>query len=189
MCTREAIDAAAMSTEAQLSRPYRGAVASGATGTQLTVEDERTYGPLRLLTLALRGLPDLSLCAYLFDTLDDYPDAADISPGVIRAAHDIAAGTLRLAHRALEVHGRDNGYAIDAWLDRAHDQTALELPLVAELTDLEEPAILAEVRFATIALTRAAAATAEDRNLVPEELASGLAHILTIYLIAAHAST
>ena len=43
---------------------------------------------------------------------------------------------------------------------------------------------LEETRSATVALTRATAATAGDRMLVPEQLADGLGHLLAIYLIA-----
>jgi hypothetical protein len=41
-----------------------------------------------------------------------------------------------------------------------------------------------QARRAAIAITRATAATADDRMLVPEELANGLGHLLAIYLIA-----
>jgi len=43
---------------------------------------------------------------------------------------------------------------------------------------------LEETRSATVGLTRATAATAGDRMLVPEQLAAGLGHLLAIYLIA-----
>jgi hypothetical protein len=188
MRTREAIDAAAMSTEPEVHHAYLRAIATGATDTQLTAQDERTRSPLQLLALALARLPELCLYTHLFEALDDHPAAAELSPALIRAVHDVAAGTLRLAHRALEVHGGDNRYAIDVWLDRAHDQAALELALLATLTDLDKAALLDQARLATLALTRATAATADDRMLVPEELANGLAHILPIYIIALHAS-
>jgi hypothetical protein len=50
--------------------------------------------------------------------------------------------------------------------------------------DVEVPVLLDQARRGAIALTRAAAATADDPMLVPEELAYGLGHLLAIYLIA-----
>jgi hypothetical protein len=43
---------------------------------------------------------------------------------------------------------------------------------------------LDEARSATLALTRATAATASDRMLVPEQLAEGLGHLMAIFAIA-----
>jgi hypothetical protein len=48
----------------------------------------------------------------------------------------------------------------------------------------DEPLVaLEEARSAAVALTRATAATAGDRMLVPEQVANGLGHLLAIYLI------
>ena len=49
--------------------------------------------------------------------------------------------------------------------------------------DAEAPVLLDQARLAAIALTRATAATADDRMLVPDEVANGLAHLLAVYLI------
>jgi hypothetical protein len=46
------------------------------------------------------------------------------------------------------------------------------------------PVVIEQVRLATLALTEAAAATIEDRMLVPERLADGLRHLLVVCVIA-----
>ena len=89
----------------------------------------------------------------------------------VRAITTTAAGALRLAHRALETHARDVGYEIDAWVDRALEHAGA---LLSSQVDAEAPVLLDHARLAAIALTRATAATADDRMLVPDELASGL---------------
>jgi hypothetical protein len=43
------------------------------------------------------------------------------------------------------------------------------------------------VRRAAVALTRAAAATERDGLAVADEIATGLAHLLTLYLVASEA--
>jgi hypothetical protein len=48
----------------------------------------------------------------------------------------------------------------------------------------EMPVLIEQVRLATLALTRAAVATAEDRMLVPDQLAKTLGHLLVVYVIA-----
>ena len=99
---------------------------------------------------------------------------------VLRAACDIAGGALRLAHRALETHGRDVGYDIGAWIDDTLLTAAVEL--VREHNEV--PVAIRQVRLATLALTQAAAGTGEDRMLVPDRLAKSLRHLLVIYVIA-----
>ena len=151
---------------------YAVAVARGANNTGCTAEVERGYGTLRLLTLALVRLPDLALCAHLLDMVDERED----EPLVARATSDVAAGALRLANRALEIHGRDVGYQTDAWIDLALLRTSARLGCQATADDDDVPVALDEARSATLALTRATAATAGDRMLVPEQLAQGLGH-------------
>ncbi|HYB27110.1 MAG TPA: hypothetical protein VEF89_10895 [Solirubrobacteraceae bacterium] len=51
--------------------------------------------------------------------------------------------------------------------------------------EADVPALLDQARRAAIALTRATAATADDRMLLPAELADGLAHLLTVHVAAA----
>jgi hypothetical protein len=80
----------------------------------------------------------------------------------------------------LETHGRDVGYEIGAWIDDALLTAAVELAREHD----EVPVLIEQVRLATLALTQAAAATAEDRMLVPDRLAKGLTHLLAVYAIA-----
>ena len=119
MDINRAVALAATTRQAELRRVYAEAVARGANNTGCTAEVERAYGTLRLLTLALVRLPDLALCAHLLDMVDEREN----DPLVARATSDVAAGALRLANRALEVHGRDVGYQTEAWIDLALLQT------------------------------------------------------------------
>ena len=144
--------------------------------------EERAYGTLRLLTLATLRLPDLFLYAHVLQVFDEDPDVERVPPVVVGAVRTIASGALRLAHRALvRRHARNVGYETGAWVDRALEQAGAWL--CCEV-DVEVPVLLDQARRAAIALTRATAATADDRMLVPEELANGLGHLLAIYLIA-----
>jgi hypothetical protein len=94
---------------------------------------------------------------------------------------EIAAGALRLAHRALETHAHDLGYQPGAWVERALERARAQL-----CSDLEsrELSLVDEARRCAIALTRAIAATPGDGMLVPGELADALARLLALYLIA-----
>jgi hypothetical protein len=175
-----AVAIAAAADELGLRRAYAAGLARGATNTQCTAEEERTYGTLRLLTLATLRLPDLFLYAHIVEVLagdDDHP----VPSVAVRAITTTAAGALRLAHRALETHARDVGYEVDAWIDRALEHTGA---LLAGQVDVDTPVLLDHARLAAIALTRATAATADDRMLVPDELANALAHLLAVYLVA-----
>jgi hypothetical protein len=180
----EAVIAAAALSRSQVRRSYLRAVAGGAHNTHCTPAEERRYGALKLLALATLRLPDLVLYVHLMHVYDDEPDggASDMVTGAVR---DIAAGGLRLAHRALESHGRELGYRTGVWVDRALEHAAGELADgLADGEECEIPVGLEQVRRATIALTRAIAATAGDPMRVPEEMAKGAGHLLAVYLIA-----
>lgn len=109
-----AVTVAAEASAADLHRTYTIALAPGGNNTGRIAEDERTHGPLELLLMALVRLSDLAAATYMLDWLDEGPDTP-----VARAAGDVSAGALRLGHRALEVHGRNVGYGIEAWIDQA----------------------------------------------------------------------
>lgn len=189
MDMQRALEVAAATSELEMRRAYRQAVAQGATNTGCTANRERDYGALRLLTLATLRMPDLVLYAGLADVYEDGPDANRFPrPGVL-AIGDASAGALRLTHRALEVHGQRLGYAISVWIGRALERAGTELEQQALDDQAEIPAALNQSRWATIALTRATAATADDPMLVPVEAANGLGHLLAIYLIAIAAAT
>jgi len=149
------------------------ALAHGATNTACRADEERLYGTLRLTTLAILRLPDLAMIAQLV-----HLDSEDRV--VLRAARDVAGSALRLAYRALETYGRDVGYEIGAWIDDAVLTAAVELARDHD----EAPAMIEQVRLATLVLTQAAAAIPEDRMLVPDRLANSLRHLLVVHVIA-----
>ena len=176
-----AVAIAAGSDEPQLRRAYAAGVARGASNTQCSAEDERAHGTLRLLTLATLRLPDVFLYAHIVEVLAGDPDHDRVPPVAVRAIIASAAGALRLSHRALERHARDVGYQVDVWVDRALEHAGA---LLSGEVDAQTPGLLDHARLAAIALTRATAATADDRMLVPDELSYGLAHLLAVYLVA-----
>ena len=110
------------------------------------------------------------------------------SAPVGHAVSDVAAGALRLAHRALETHGRAVQDHTVAWIDRALQRAARALTDVALDADAGVPIVIEQARRATVALTRATAATADDPMLVPEQVATGLAHLLAVHRIATEAA-
>lgn len=180
MDINRAMALAAAAGEPELRRAYGAAVSNGATNTGCTADEEHGYGVLRLLTLALLRLPDLAVCAHVLHLVGDTDDDLLLA----RTLGEVAAGTLRLGHRALEIHGRDVGYVTSAWIDRALLVAGVALDCQRSAEDDELLVALEETRSATVALTRATAATAGNRMLVPEQLAHGLGHLLAIYLIA-----
>ena len=180
MDMNRAVAIAATADGPELRRAYAAGVARGATNTWCAAEEERTYGTLRLLTLAMLRLPDLFLYAHIVEVLAGDGDHGRVPPVAVSAITATAAGALRLAHRALETHARDVGYEIEAWIDRALEHAGA---LLCSQVDADAPVLLDQARLAAIALTRATAATADDRMLVPDEVANGLAHLLAVYLI------
>ena len=178
MSVNRAVAIAAAADQTELRSLYRQAVSHGAANTLCTPEEEQAYGTLRLLTLAMLRLPDLYLYAHLLEALDEEPTTEPAPPLVTFRLSEIAAGALRLAHRALETHADKLGYETGAWIERALERTR------TELCGDPEPVLVDQARRCAIALTRAIAATAGERMLVPGELADGLARLLMIYLIA-----
>ena len=177
----EAVARAAAADEARLRRAYAAGVAHGAAITRCTAEEERTYSPLRLLTLAALHLPDLALYAYLLNLMDEDDELDQVRAMLAREVGATAAGALRLAHRVLETHARDVGYATGVWLERVLDHASASF---WRQTDRDAPVLLEHARGAAVALTTATDATADDRMRVPEELAHGLSDLLVVYLIA-----
>ncbi len=185
MNMRQAVAAAAAADDAKVRRAYAVAVSRGANNTLCTAEQERAYGTLRLLTLASLRLPDLVLYAHLLEGFADDLEVERVPPVVVNAVRGVAGGALRLAHRALETHGRDVGYETGAWIDGALEQAGVELTRnPGEIEQREVSVVLDQSRLAAIALARATASTGADRMRVPEEIAHGLAHLLAVYLIA-----
>jgi hypothetical protein len=173
-------DNAPRASERELRQAYAAAVSDGADDTWCAAAQERGYGTLRLLTLATLRLPDLFLYAHVAQAFVENPEVERVPPVVVDAVRMIAAGALRLAHRALETHSSDAGYETGVWVDRAIEQAGARLA-----RDVDVSVLLDEARRAAIALTRATAATADERMLLPAELAGGLAHLLAVYVLAA----
>ena len=92
MNIEQAFDEAAHASDARLRKSYEVALAHGATNTACRPDEERLYGTLRLVTLAILRLPDLAMIAQLM-----HMDSEDRI--VLRAACEVAGGALRLAHR------------------------------------------------------------------------------------------
>ncbi|MGH2886006.1 MAG: hypothetical protein ACRDPA_25475, partial [Solirubrobacteraceae bacterium] len=113
-------DEAADASDAELRKSYEVAVAH-ASNTACRPDEERLHGTLRLMTLAILHLPDLAMIAQLMHTDDE-------DRVVMRVACDVAGGALRLAHPALQTHGRDVGYEIGAWIDDALSTAAVGSP-------------------------------------------------------------
>jgi hypothetical protein len=170
-------------------RAYGLAGAHGAANTGCRPDRERAYGVLRLLTLATLRMPDLVLYAQLAAMLNDETEPGGVRRVALRAVVDIATGAVRLTHQAIEVHGRDLDYAIAAWIELAVERAGCELEHHALDHDAEVPVAVDQARLATIALTRATAATATDPMLVPAEAANAVGHLLTVYLLASAAAT
>ena len=76
MDMNRAVAIAATADGAELRRAYAAGVARGATNTWCAAEEERTYGTLRLLTLAMLRLPDLFLYAHIVEVLAGDAQAA-----------------------------------------------------------------------------------------------------------------
>lgn len=177
-----AADRAVPASERELREALAMAVSHGAESTWCVAAEERDYGTLRLLTLAALRLPDLFLYAHVAQAFSEDPEVDRVPPGVVDGLRVIAAGALRLAHRALETHASDVGIETGVWVDRVLERAGAWR---AREVEADTPVLLDQARRAAIALTRATAATADDRMLLSAELAGGLAHLLTVYVAAA----
>jgi hypothetical protein len=166
----------------ELRRAYSAAIWHGADNTWCAAVEERGYGTLRLLTLATLRLPDLVLYAHVAQAFRGDPQVDRVPLAVVDGVRVIAAGALRLAHRALETHASEVGYEPGVWVDRVVEHAGTWL---ANEVEADVPVLLDQARLAAIALTRATAATADDRMLLPAELSDGLAHLLAVYVLAA----
>jgi hypothetical protein len=123
----QAIATAATAGDAKVRRAYAAAIAHGASNTLCTAEQERAYGTLRLLTLVWLRLPDLVLYSHLLEGFADDPEVDRVAPVVVNAVRGVAAGALRLAHRALRPTAATVGYQTGSWIDRALEHAGVEL--------------------------------------------------------------
>ena len=85
MNIEQAIDEAAHASDARLRKSYEVALAHGATNTACRPDEERLYGTLRLMTLAILRLPDLAMIAQLMH-MDDEDRVVIASPATSPAA-------------------------------------------------------------------------------------------------------
>jgi hypothetical protein len=176
-----------MEDEEKLRQGYAAAVVRGADDTGFTGEEEPPYDTLALLMWAEVEEPQLWRSAHGLDK--DGENAR-----VVRAVSDAAAGVLCLADGALAADGRDVGYLMAAWIDRALAQADAQLHARAAADDDGRPLALKPVRATMRALAigrwaatppgRATRTKAADPMVIPEQAAEGLGHLLVIYAIA-----
>jgi hypothetical protein len=188
MNLQRAVTAAAATCGPQGCRIYKRAVAHGAHNTQCTAQQESAYGALRLLTLTTLRLPDLMLYAHLLHVYGAEDDERRLPRPVVQGLSDVASGALRLAHRALETHAHAAHYDAASWIEWVVRHSCCELDAMASSETATAPILIEQARRATIALTRATAATASDPILAPEQIAAGLGHLLAVYLVASEAA-
>jgi hypothetical protein len=182
-----AIVLAAAADADEVHYAYGEAVAEGAMSTLGCPSCERAHGTLRLLTLALLRLPELAVQAHLIDVNDAAPEG--ILDLILERSCATSAGALRLAHHALEAHADALGYDAGAWIQHAHERAQVALhELEPDLIEGETAVAQTLVRRVAVALTRAAAATEGDGLAVADEIATGLAHLLTLFLVASEAA-
>lgn len=181
-----AIVLAAAADSDEIGYAYGEAIAEGGMSALGCPGCERAHGTLRLLTLALVRLPQLAVQAHLIDMTESAPDG--ILDVVLEGMCATSAGALRLAHHALQAHADELGYDAALWIGHAHERCRVALhELEPTLIEGETAVAQALARRAAVALTRATAATEGDSLAVADEIAAGLAHLLTLYLVASEA--
>jgi hypothetical protein len=169
----------------ELGAVHELAVNYGARDTGAAREIERLATPTKLLCLATRRLPDLSLSTFIVQTLA----AEDSDPRIDRVVGQLkvqAAGSLRLAQRALEVHARNVGYRLDEWGARTLETASALIDSSHRSASRGEPypTPLDELRHATRALCQAVAACECDRMAVPESITDAIARLLLLFMLA-----
>ena len=78
-------------------------------------------------------------------------------------------------------------YEAAGWVEWVVRHAGRELDVVALGDGAAAPILIEQARRATVALTRATAATASDPMRAPEQIAAGLGHLLAVYLVATEA--
>jgi hypothetical protein len=160
-------------------RLHRRAVAVGC-GVVLAIDSECIAATDQLLALALVELVGLGPLAGCVDAAREL-DAPDLELCV--RLGEAAAGVVRLLDRALAAHGRDCGYTVAAWRDRAV-QTA-HVIATTRPDDAPAPGSAFElVGWAAVGAADAVTALPRDRMSVPEALSDALAYVLAVYAAA-----
>jgi hypothetical protein len=173
----------------ELTGVHRYAVSYGANDTMALAETEAQASPMRLLSLAVQRLPEVSFCTYAVQShMALGQGRGDPLLGEIITQMMVhVAGTIRLCQRALEVHGRNVGYELGEWSKSILETTSALLHLVHQpATSPEEmrPTPIGEVRLATRDISRAIAACESDRMAVPEHLSEAIGRLLVLFMLA-----
>ena len=147
-----------------------------------TAEEERTYSPLRLLTLATLHLPDLALYAYLLDVMDEDDEVDRVRAVLVRGGgRDGRGGAATRASRAGDARAQRR-LRDGAWLERVLDYASASLWRQA---DAQAPVLLEHARGAAVALTPRPRRPRMTGCKCPRSSRTGSLHLLVVYLIAA----
>jgi hypothetical protein len=166
---------------------HRRAIACGC-GQAAHPDAERLAAADELVAVAVPELVRLGVLALV-------ADGGPRPPRECASALSCAAATvLRLLDRALAAHGRDTGYAVDAWLERVFECAHARAGVVSRLEPDRLPlGLLVEASkpdWLPLGLLVEASAEAaadvvtslhRDRLGVPEGLADALASLLVLY--------
>ncbi len=115
----------------ELTGVHRYAVFYGDDDIMAPAEAEAQVSPVRLLSLAVQRLPEVSFCTYVVQShMALGQGRSDPLLGEIITQMMVhAAGTIRLCQRALEVHGRNVGYELGEWSKSILETTSALLHL------------------------------------------------------------
>jgi hypothetical protein len=165
-----------------LQAVYEQAVCAGGAQLPFSADEERLCGPLELLALTTTRTQLLAvLAAELLGA-----DAATSQLLADELRRHLAL-VIRLAHRALEVHARDVGYATDAWHFRAVTCGGLQLDEHHE-HDVASGLLWNGLERATRALAAAIVCICVDRMSVPGHVTDALGDWLAAYVTCMRAS-
>jgi hypothetical protein len=168
---------------------HRWAVAHGAHATGCSAARERESSSHTLLCVAINHLVNVAVLGERLEMesaiVGDPGDA--LLENLVRALRDSSAGGTRLIWRALEVHARDVGYAIQPWEAQAVELTAALLrDMTREFPTLLRPSPVEVARAALLELSDALADGGGDRMGVPGRLAAAMGYSAAVFMLAGH---
>jgi hypothetical protein len=146
------------------------ALALGA-GCIVGADEERHASPLELLVATLPTLCELRALAVLIDI-----ELLAVGDWEVRVDRECAA-VLRLAHCALEAHGRDHGYTTYHW----HHQALARAQVLLGGPAAEPPELGDLVEQTTHSVAAALRAVPTDRLGVPEPLTDTLGTLIALF--------
>jgi hypothetical protein len=152
---------------------HRRAMACGC-GRAVHPDAERLAAADELVALAVPELVRLGVLALVADGGPRPP--RECASALSRAA----ATVLRLLDRALAAHGRDTGYAVDAWLAHLFECAHTRAGVVSTLEPDRLPLGLL-VEASAEATADVVTSLHRDRLGVPEGMADALASLLVLY--------